>query len=331
MAKDGSGKEEPESLADRIWLDVPYAEKDLAKAAGAKWDTTAKRWYAPESGMVNLEPWIRGSDPAPKSRFVQVAGKVWLDVPFEDKEAAKAAGARWDSKAKSWYAPRPGIPALERWVPGPPLAELPPVLSGENREFGSKLYIDLVPSSCWYTNVRSCVPKREWDRIRRMVYKRANYECEICGAAPAMDNKRDERVVLEAHERWSYDDWTGVQKLERLICLCRNCHTASHFGLATIHGKDKEAAAHLRKVNGWSAEEFEGHKNSAGAKWASRSRRTWKLDLSILENAEIELRDPPENSERHAIAAKQLAEDNPGQRILDIEADMIPKEFRVQL
>lgn len=25
-------------MADRIWLDVPYAEKDQAKAAGARWD-----------------------------------------------------------------------------------------------------------------------------------------------------------------------------------------------------------------------------------------------------------------------------------------------------
>ena len=330
MAKDGSGKEESGSLADRIWLDVPYAEKDLAKAAGAKWDTTAKRWYAPESGMVDLEPWIRGSDPAPKSRFVQVAGKVWLDVPFGDEEAAKAAGARWDAKAKCWYAPRPGIAALERWVSGPPLAELPPVLSGENREFGAELYIDLVPSSCWYTNVRSCVPKREWDRIRRMVYKRAEYECEICAAAPAMDNRRDDRVVLEAHERWSYNEWTGVQKLERLICLCRACHTASHFGLATLNGKAAEAEAHMRKVNHWSPQQFEDHKVAAGNQWMNRSKRNWTLDLSILENAGIELHKPPETSERAVIAAKRLAEDNPEQRIIDIEADLIPKEFRVQ-
>ncbi|MDA8209619.1 MAG: DUF5710 domain-containing protein [Actinomycetota bacterium] len=327
MAEDEGGNKEAGSLADRIWLDVPYSQKDAAKAAGAKWDRGAKRWYAPESGMVDLEPWIRGSNPAPKPRFVQVAGKVWLDVPFEDNDAAKAAGARWDSKAKCWYAPRPGIAELERWASGPPLAELSPVVPGENRDFGSSLYIDLVPSSCWFTNVRSSVTKREWDRIRRMVYKRANHECEICGAAPAMDN----RVVPEAHERFSYDEWSGVQKLERLICLCRDCHTASHFGLATIQGKAEQAEAHMRKVNHWSAKEFEDHMNEAGTRWSNRSKRTWILDLSILEDAGIELRERPQTSDRAVIAARELEKVNPDQKIMDIEADLIPKEFRVQL
>ncbi len=31
----------------RTYLDVPYADKDAAKAAGARWDPTAKRWYDP--------------------------------------------------------------------------------------------------------------------------------------------------------------------------------------------------------------------------------------------------------------------------------------------
>jgi hypothetical protein len=42
----------------------------------------------------------------------------WLDVPFGDKDEAKAAGARWDWRAKRWYAPQPGMPELARWLPG---------------------------------------------------------------------------------------------------------------------------------------------------------------------------------------------------------------------
>src|SRR5215210_6234605 len=33
-------------MPERLWLDVPYAEKDTAKAAGARWDPDARRWYA---------------------------------------------------------------------------------------------------------------------------------------------------------------------------------------------------------------------------------------------------------------------------------------------
>ncbi|GGE97709.1 DUF5710 domain-containing protein [Sphingomonas prati] len=32
-------------MADRQYLSVPYAERDEAKAAGARWDKTAKQWY----------------------------------------------------------------------------------------------------------------------------------------------------------------------------------------------------------------------------------------------------------------------------------------------
>lgn len=41
----------------------------------------------------------------------------WLDVPFGEKDEAKAAGAQWDWRAKRWYAPRPGMPELARWLP----------------------------------------------------------------------------------------------------------------------------------------------------------------------------------------------------------------------
>ncbi|MEJ2864192.1 DUF5710 domain-containing protein [Actinomycetospora flava] len=41
----------------------------------------------------------------------------WLDVPFGEKDEAKAAGAQWDWRARRWYAPRPGMPELARWLP----------------------------------------------------------------------------------------------------------------------------------------------------------------------------------------------------------------------
>ena len=41
----------------------------------------------------------------------------WLDVPFGEKDDAKVAGALWDWRAKRWYAPRPGMAELARWLP----------------------------------------------------------------------------------------------------------------------------------------------------------------------------------------------------------------------
>ena len=35
-------------MTARLYLSVPYAQKDEAKALGARWDPSRKRWYVPE-------------------------------------------------------------------------------------------------------------------------------------------------------------------------------------------------------------------------------------------------------------------------------------------
>ena len=44
-----------------------------------------------------------------------------------------------------------------------------------------KLTIELVPKGQWGTNLRSRLPKAEWDRLRKAQYQAAGYVCEICG------------------------------------------------------------------------------------------------------------------------------------------------------
>lgn len=43
----------------RTWLDVGYADKDAAKALGARWDPDARRWFAPtpERLTAGLDRW----------------------------------------------------------------------------------------------------------------------------------------------------------------------------------------------------------------------------------------------------------------------------------
>ncbi len=124
------------------------------------------------------------------------AGRSWLDVPYAEKDAAKAHGACWDPAARRWFAPRRDTPELQRWAA---LPELPDLLPGEDRTFKPGLFVDLIPTTCWFTNVRSCVAPRDWERIRRMVTRRAGHSCEACGAT----EDRARRCWLEAHERWA--------------------------------------------------------------------------------------------------------------------------------
>lgn len=51
----------------------------------------------------------------PKTRY----SSLILNVPFGEKDEAKALGARWDPTRKKWYidAQQAAIEAFTRWVP----------------------------------------------------------------------------------------------------------------------------------------------------------------------------------------------------------------------
>ncbi|MDD5578296.1 MAG: DUF5710 domain-containing protein [Methylobacter sp.] len=40
--------------SQKTYLDVPYAQKDAAKALGARWDAANKKWYVPAGMDVTL-------------------------------------------------------------------------------------------------------------------------------------------------------------------------------------------------------------------------------------------------------------------------------------
>jgi hypothetical protein len=168
------------------------------------------------------------------------------------------------------------------------LPDLPDLLPGEDRSFGSGLFVDLVPRSCWFANARSCLPDREWRRIQKMVRARCGDRCEACDAA----RDAEAHLWIEVHERWSYDELTGVQKLMRLVGLCSRCHLATHYGLAQIRGYAEDARAQLVKVTGMSSAEVDAHLREGIRVWRQRNRREWALDLSILTDADVEILSP---------------------------------------
>jgi hypothetical protein len=160
--------------------------------------------------------------------------------------------------------------AAGKRAPAPALPPRPPVVVPPAR-----LTIELVPKTSWYNNVRALTDELGWDRIRRQVYRQAEYRCEICGG------KGPEHPV-ECHEVWRYDDRTRVQMLVRMIALCPACHQVKHIGLANVKGKGAQARAHLARVNGWTPGQADTYISEAFQVWAQRSSGPWTLDLEGL-------------------------------------------------
>lgn len=143
-----------------------------------------------------------------------------------------------------------------------------------------KLTIELVPSTCWYSNVRSNVSEDEWDKIRRKSYKKANWRCEICGD---VGTNQGVNHSVECHEIWEYDEHEKSQTLTGLISLCPNCHKVKHTGLAIIKGERDLVVKWLMAVNDISKRKANKLIEKAFDVWRERSEYEWKLDISYLD------------------------------------------------
>lgn len=126
------------SQTKRVYLDVPYREKDQAKKLGAVFDRQHKQWYVPSGRNTDsFAAWLPKTQQAGMSRSQPQAAnglrdskRVYLAVPYEYKErtAAKKAGALWDPIAGSWYAgPNADMERLARWLPGKQPEQIPAV------------------------------------------------------------------------------------------------------------------------------------------------------------------------------------------------------------
>ena len=162
-----------------------------------------------------------------------------------------------------------------------------------------KFIVELVPKTCFFTNVRSQVSKQAWDWLRKETYKQAQHRCEGCGAAGRM----------EAHEIWHYDDQHSIQKRHGLVCLCNLCHMSHHLGYAEINGKLPSVKKHLAKINGWTSKEVDFFIEQVFEVWFLRSQKQWKLDLSFLDECGISYQLISEQ-ERNITATTELSKLN---------------------
>jgi hypothetical protein len=142
-----------------------------------------------------------------------------------------------------------------------------------------KLTIELVPKTCHFSNVRTCVSTSDWDKIRKISYENANNKCEICGDT---GKNQGHKHNVECHEIWQYDEETLTQKLIGLISLCPKCHMVKHIGRSIAIGGENICYKQLAKVNKWTQTQIQNHIVESFDRHKILSKHKWKLEISIL-------------------------------------------------
>ena len=96
----------------KVYIDIPYSNKEDAKEIGARWDPIKKLWYYTEetklgeifklNNLAKIKP-----------------TKITIDIPFLCKDDIKKLGLYWDANIKKWYyfsnLPEINIAILEKY------------------------------------------------------------------------------------------------------------------------------------------------------------------------------------------------------------------------
>jgi hypothetical protein len=85
----------------KVYIDVAYKDRDLAKRLGARWDAAVKRWYCPaDSTLALIYKWRKAPAPGLAAQPKQL-------VPAANREARTVRSVKRveRTRAKSSVAP----------------------------------------------------------------------------------------------------------------------------------------------------------------------------------------------------------------------------------
>jgi hypothetical protein len=142
-----------------------------------------------------------------------------------------------------------------------------------------KLTVELIPRTCHGSNVRTLIPNKYWDKLRKESYEKAGGACEICGGK---GKKQGFKHDLECHEIWNYNTETMTQELSGLIALCPMCHLCKHIGRALAMKKKDVAYKHMMLVNKISEAELDVYLDAIFLEYKEFSTKKWAIDLNYL-------------------------------------------------
>lgn len=128
-----------------------------------------------------------------------------------------------------------------------------------------RLTIDPIPASSRLASLANLMPRDQWNCLRRYVYHKAHYRCQICG--------REGR--LYCHESWQYNSETNYQFLRGFEALCENCHNVRHLFFVRDSQHRARLFRHFLAVNHLTNEQGVQHLVDAYRQQQEFNKRKW--------------------------------------------------------
>jgi ribonuclease HI len=98
------------------YINVKYEFKDAIKKLGAKWDLRCSKWYYEDNITDANKKAIQDIEKMSESNVdsedkiatdtgidLEIHKKIYVKIPFKNKDAVKKLGCRWEPEKKSWY------------------------------------------------------------------------------------------------------------------------------------------------------------------------------------------------------------------------------------
>jgi hypothetical protein len=100
----------------RAWGTIAGRKEPELDPVSAVWGLDAAGNRVREAPKLQVVA-SRKQEPMPMGLPADLATKVFLKVPFDEKDQAKELGAKWDKDQKAWYVPYRNKAVFERWMP----------------------------------------------------------------------------------------------------------------------------------------------------------------------------------------------------------------------
>lgn len=314
------------SMPDKkVYFDVPYEQRQEAKALGCKWDKDNKKWFISEAtperieamdkaGFKTVEVEQKNLESVQKNENAETNQKTLLSVPFEEKDLAKELGAKFDRETKSWYVPEgKDLEPFERWKPTLQHEKMwikaPYEMHEQIKKLGAKYDAN---AKCWYVpeNVDlklfeslkqdleiNKVQSEKTDTPIAFFVEKMREAGFVINKYPEI-NGRSTRVAVQGDKAGQTSGWYKIHTDGVPVCLFQNWRTGDGVQKLVAPSTKIDMSIDLEKVK--------VNTEAMAAKLSSQEEATKQLHAEVAKNVQERLAVYKESESTEYIQRKNI-------------------------